>query len=826
MNNIEATILKSILSNNKDYHLSNEGLIDIDKFCSDIKNYDKKLLNFLFSEELFLLFFTNTYQGFTSLDFDKIFLRASQLQDLKNSIDLNILKGAFSSSGDNLLNDFSENFNGIKLIDTKKIYASITYLNDILQNEVEKPLIDNVEEQYIKDLILPSNYSNLFVKNDWILDFKLKDLRKEKLDYSTNVFINNIDSFINFTNKLKRLSNSIALYPANSIKINSNSVLKDFNSLRVIKEINLKQNVTAYELLEQFMNVNLLNKDHGNILNNFLEVLIANLEEKRKFSSLFIYDDIPLEFLDEIILEDTANYLAIIKESKPRDYDFFIKKTGFNTPYKTYQEIADEYGLTRQAIEQNFKSNIKKLNAYFRIEVENLKKYIEKIISLNIDLNLYFSKLRKNFEKESDFFDFLENIAGMKYRAIYAILNPNFDMSIFEDIVCNKPTPYAKEEIIDIIIDDDNSYEKSIFLEYLLIFLEKEKKIKKIIIDGNEQFIPLKQTIPTMLAQALLFFSNGTTSEELFKKVQEIFDETIESRQNMSEDRYSYIYASDSGKYSHVSFFEKKYTATQISEILEAVYNYLLIIKQANIYQTLHYLKGININLSYYDLRHIVKRYGQSYSPSIFLFGKSSADIISLNDSQEGLSLKILIIEQIKKFNDSFAIKDLQEKLKTKETTFSTTFFSLLNQGTELSRVSYSQYAQPKVAFEQVYKDLNLKRSLINEIKNFFKINQDKPVTIAFLGNYLNNKFHLNFHKHWYLSFIRYNKKDFDYIYIFESNVLSLKNQSISLSPLVQNVYDKKIENLESYILDKILATKAEVRMAISSVISKQNNKE
>lgn len=809
-------ILQSIFVKHQKYYDNVSNNFNIEFIKKDLKSMDKTLIEFLFNEVLFVYFFTLDINNFKLIDFNKFEQELEHINEEVNIYDFHILTNLLSDK------DFCKScailYNNYHIIDMNKIMKTVQNLKDINTSFLKT----KNNSSLIKNMFIYKSYKTILKNIEFNCDISSLKEKKYSLFVKENnsVFYKSIEVKKNIENiKQKNLNKKV--------KINILKVYFNFPFLEKILPLSKDSNIIDLDFFcDRLLDIIFIDNIYYDEFINSINYIFSEIDKPFNFFSFT--EDLTISINDlDIILEEDLNFFIqniLSKKYKNKNNEnyfyTFNNRFGINgCNLQTFQEIADTLNLKRQRIEQIQKTIIAEYNRYSKISSNSLIVIVHELISKCHNLNTCFKLLRKHFSKDEDFYFYIETICNQSLNHIKNLVSPNIDMRIFDEYSLINKMPFSYDEIYNII--EENSLIDKKFVKYTINYLTQNGKID-VNVTNEPLYTPLALSIPTMYSQILLSYPNGQEMNATLLEIDSVF-KIKTTRQNMDMDRYKNVYLYGKNTYRHTNFFDLIYKETETSNTLQQIYNFLSTSNSdKNIHQCIQHLKSHNNNITYYDLRYMLKKYGAEFTPPILLAGKSNADIVSLIQPK-GKSLKTIIIDFVNKSKDPFQIEELYKKITMQHNTVDTTFFNLLKEGKSLCRVDGLHYSKPTLAFSN--NNPHIENLLISKINGLFNVNPKISITIAYLEYFLNKNLHLTYHKFWYLSFIRFHKDKFKNIYEFESNVLNITNNNQSLTTIIKNLliefnYDKLL--VEEKIKDIVLCTATEMKATISSVISKE----
>lgn len=369
------------------------------------------------------------------------------------------------------------------------------------------------------------------------------------------------------------------------------------------------------------------------------EILEERFREKIRLEKELMEqkNNILIESIPTIIYDDLNSFLAELKVTDERMHYIAEQCSGLLPEKKTLEALAIELGRTRERNRQIYDKFFEKFSYFSRVSTELLKTEIyNRVLNLE-DLEKVFAELRSMFNETASFYIFLERLVGIeKLLSTYVVKTDiprgYYNNIIFDDYCINRKLPISIDEAKKIILDNNKCDEIS---AAFICFNFINKNFVKVIEGG---IIPLTPSIPAMIAQACLYFENGATYEEIRKKATEIFDyEFIDinrgSKEILHATSVDYVYLYEDGGARHLSFFKQEYLDEKIDEVLNKSYSFIANTSEKSCRIKELVTSCFNDSIHYYDLRYIIKQYGDKNPQKIINFiGKSSQDIACLSE--------------------------------------------------------------------------------------------------------------------------------------------------------------------------------------------------
>lgn len=663
---------------------------------------------------------------------------------------------------------------------------------ELIENEIKK------EDSYIIELISKDkNYISDFLK-------KLQYIKENtKSTKNTNNKLENNN--VKMLNDLKRIYHYNEIIKSKEI-YNLSKIILDHPKLKIFFNDNI-YNISENELISKILNSKIPNKENNEYICNFLDLYI---NKNNRFKELYLYyDNLTYEKLDELLCQTIKDFSNIYFLDTNNNEFIFKNRFGIS-PYKkiTLDSIGQKLkGLSRERIRQIEEKIINNFIKFMNVHPSYLKKMFEITIVNSENLEEKLPYLKKIFE--NDMYYFLSKIS--EYKEMESELFPDLSMNIFEEHYSLNKSPYTYSEIEKVILDK-TSIKEHLIKRSIDNLIEKNFLFKK----GDLIDIGIS-TKSAVLSNYLLNFIDGISTQEIIKIIKNEKGFLL-NKSAFYYNNYTYLYGK--GVYRHINYFFEQFNDEKIENILSKV-NIILLEKETDIkLKDLHFLiKKTYLDLNYFDLRFMISYFG--ISKNIYFDGKSGYDLISLNKI-DGHNIKQEMTNFIKNrgkklfsfkdicFNNNYSIYSLNMLL------------SILSNELIVLKVDSENYILSEYAFEDL--NVNLIKS---EIGDFLKKQNDKPFTISYIEEKMNKKFNINFHKNYYLSFLKYYNESYKINFkIIDNNLITFKKEhdkslSKMITLLLEKYNYKNQEEIINILLKEIDGTLREIKTFYSWNISK-----
>ena len=528
-----------------------------------------------------------------------------------------------------------------------------------------------------------------------------------------------------------------------------NHVFLNKEEIKLICKLETQKNIKDINL--QFLlnfDQNKFSKYYGSIFHTFIKLRekikkelgqepypkIVDISEHRLFvSSEIQYFDVTL--IDSILSEDVSTYLRTLNEQQ---IDIALSRWGYNRNYETLEEIGRRYSKTRERIRQLEKKINTLLQANLRIHPEVLLVNIRH--NLTSDLTTLFPKLLQQFGKADLLYRFLEICCGSEKGSIRQP-PPKFNPNILFDFFSKTSSPTSYEKVLAELMLSYNKMQAK-------IIIKKLGELKKIQI-LEDTIIPKNMDKNSAIAHVLTNYPAGLP----WKDISKIINSNGYSHANHSEirleinlDRARLVYLYGRGIYRHIKFVDTK----QVN-IEKTIINILFYFNEQKINNIhLHdYYDQIKNEINYYDLRYIIKNYGEEHG--LYFTGNSSVDNVSLdpNNKKAWITQKDIIVKIFKSNPNAMTMQQISEQIRSKSINHARLYVKYLREEGKIVRVDKMMYTTPQNAF----KDMD-KTAVMQVISDILHVS-NRIVEADIFREVVNQKLDLNYSKYFYSSLIK-----------------------------------------------------------------------
>jgi hypothetical protein len=367
----------------------------------------------------------------------------------------------------------------------------------------------------------------------------------------------------------------------------------------------------------------------------FLESEISRMSYEIDSLQLMIAEklrEIDYEDINNILYNDLNGFIEKIKIEHPQIHYVVEQCSGLLGETKTLHEAGKELGLTMERARQLYGQFFKKFNTYRKSSAKSLKNKISELLQNFKDPELFFKDIRSMFSNSGDFYSFLEKLSDCD-KDFYPFMPKNdlphkcYNNKVFDEYCINQKLPISHAEACQLIQEE---YKCAEITTYFICFNLIKKGWAKLTDNG---IIPLIPSVTAMIAQAALYFPEGASDTTIKHKANEIFSSDFtekDSGELLQAAKLGYVYLYGDASARHTQFFEEEYNEELINQVLNKAHVYINSSdeKSCRIKEVVQ--NCFNDSIHYYDLRHIIKEYGEKHSNPIYFVGKSSKDIVFL----------------------------------------------------------------------------------------------------------------------------------------------------------------------------------------------------
>ncbi|MCF6289336.1 MAG: hypothetical protein L3J53_08915 [Proteobacteria bacterium] len=526
--------------------------------------------------------------------------------------------------------------------------------------------------------------------------------------------------------------------------------------------------------------------------------------------------EIPIAELDKQLSNDLTLFINSLSEQGIIIFKSRLALDGclFNTLDQAGKQFNPE--ITRERVRQIEAGILEKLTFALTYIPNTIWSNIRE--SLIPDTKSIFPNLATRFTEEKDFMNFLSKITNTKLQDLEELILPKYKVKDLAPLFIDYKAP-IDSEIVEEYIQDTYGYTGQQAKNTLLLMYQNREIV--ITADG---ITPLCLSKKIAMAQAALFYPNGIGFRELYKYINTnlLCGEKIPGHRQdhaiADAVEAGYIYQSGHGKYRHLAFLNL--SEDTIESSLSIIKTKLKEFKTQG-FESVNLNSGIHqpeqVTIDYYIFRHIAREYGGL--KGIYFNGKSGADTVSL---QEDFSLQgqaeaiIRLFEENPKARGTEEIKQI---LRSKSNNHASDLVDKLQKQYRLVRVAHSQYNIPKAAFKHA--PIN---TIIDRVERILK-KANRPVEITTIIKDCNTRFHLEYSKPWYISFLKFYSNLHSKNWFFYQSYVSCKEiDNLTIEKIIQKHFNPNLSNdyYVELVNQQILAKEKQIKTILNRVRNNQ----
>lgn len=489
-----------------------------------------------------------------------------------------------------------------------------------------------------------------------------------------------------------------------------------------------------------------ITKNRLNSIKNLLNKIKTEIESRVQKGAGFIPGDSELiasnkdiffnyDSFEDFLIEDVEDFIFNLDE---RRQDIILSRTGYNHSLSTLEELGSAYECTRERIRQIESNVFANLRSSLRVHVSLAKKYI---VKHSEDEDLGLPVVSTFFDSKIFFYAFIELLIGADDDINSKLLEPVTNKYLFNDFISLNVEPYTKSQLINELISNYGMHivKASRTLDYLV-----EEKVFQ---NDFDQYKPIHLRKKEALSQVLLGFPEGLPWKDVINIVNAkgyTSSPMTLLRLDYAFAASEYIYQSDHGTYRHIQY--SVFEDFDIDSLLIEVNSYLkkLHSNTSHLMEFYSKAKGNLGNISYFEVRHLVREYGDLYG--IYFNGKSNQDSISLNKELKPGGQRNMIINELNEAVGPLSKLEITNLLRSKSDKHASFYLNELILDKRVIKIEDMQYTTPNKAF----KDVNV-QEVLNKIREIV-FSTNLPVEADVFRQRLNAEFGFSYSKHFYIS--------------------------------------------------------------------------
>lgn len=468
-----------------------------------------------------------------------------------------------------------------------------------------------------------------------------------------------------------------------------------------------------------------------------------------------VINNLPIE---DLLIEDIEDF--IFNQDEKRQ-DVILSRTGYNHHLVTLEELGHVYDCTRENIRQIEKKVFQALKSSLRVHPTLIKKHVIKNFE-NEDLGL--PVLSTFFDNRKLFFNFIEVIVGSDEGMNSEMFEPVTHKTILNDFFSLNAEPYMRSQLVNELMSSYGMHivKASRTLDYLVE--------EGVVQNENEQYKPLNLGRKEAISQVLLNFPEGLPWKDVVNIVNAkgyTSSPMTLLRLDFGFTSSEYVYQYDHGTYRHTLY--SSFEDFDIDSLLIKMKKFLNDLSSGAYHLMEFYSKEKEscAGLSYFDVRHLVREYGDLYG--IYFNGKSNQDSISLDKEVKLGGQRNMIINALNQASGPLTKADITNLLRSKSEKHASFYINELIIDKSVVKIENMQYTTPEKAF----KIINVQQ-VLDKMEDII-FSTDLPVEADVFRQRLNVEFEYSYSKYFYLSLA--------YVYLGELNAYKRRN-FLSQSPI------------------------------------------
>ncbi|WP_404983913.1 sigma factor-like helix-turn-helix DNA-binding protein [Cobetia marina] len=455
----------------------------------------------------------------------------------------------------------------------------------------------------------------------------------------------------------------------------------------------------------------------------------------------YYIDKLPLDKIQQMLLDDIDKFMGNLSDE---DVDIMQRRWGYIDEKETLEEIGVSYGVTRERIRQKVSDNNVKFLRCLRVREETIWNLISP--HLNNSFHKEWSDLYSCFSEEKVFYEFLSMICSQ--HDLFTYVYPEIDKSILN--------VYFAESGAPISIEDAESYLSSMNIKGIRNIPNSIYHLayQGVLIIGDGLIWPRNLSKSEACACVLTNYPKGLPWLDVAKLV----NSNSLSRSDIYEDRLdseafnypSHIYLAGKGIYKHTLFMNSEMVS--FAELFSEINKFIDSSGREVLHLNECYLNSSYLNrYDYYELRHIVKNYGEEYG--LYFEGRSQSDSVGRVKGFKNITQKDVIIEAMNNRIQPFTKPEVAGLIKSKSLSHAAFYLDELIEDGRVVQVERMLYTTPDVA----YRNIDL-QSYVGAIQVILDKN-DRPVEPSIFKHEINMLFSVSFSKYFYASIARNHSK-------------------------------------------------------------------
>jgi len=512
-------------------------------------------------------------------------------------------------------------------------------------------------------------------------------------------------------------------------------------------------------------------RSYGNVFHTFtrLQERIKNELDQKSYQEiidirkrgLFVSKEIQyfdMALIDKVLVEDIDNYLWSLDEQL---MDIALSRWGYNKNHESLEEVGQRHNKTRERIRQLENQVNALLQPNLRVHPEVLLANIRE--NMAFDLATLFHKLAQCFEEIDLLYRFLEICCGVTKGNFQPETVPKFNPDILFGFFSNTPSPASYELVLKELMSSYNKTQAGIIIKKLI-------ELKKIQL-SEEGIVPKNMDRSSAIAHVLTYAPVGLP----WKDIAKIINANGYSHVKHSEERLfdinwdgsNLVYLCGRGVYRHTKFLD-------LSQIdIEGIIIDILFYFDEQGTNRIHlhgYFDQKKPNIDYYDLRYIVKKYGEEHG--LYFTGRSGVDNVSFEHNNKlWITQKDVIVKILRSTSSAMTKEEIAKQMRSKSIRHAGLYINSLREEGRVVRVDRMMYTTPENAFQDIDK------TTIMQIISDIMLSSDRIVEADIFREAVNQQLSLSYSKYFYASLIKTQSPDWHYKQnLFSTTPIPYKN--------------------------------------------------
>ena len=475
----------------------------------------------------------------------------------------------------------------------------------------------------------------------------------------------------------------------------------------------------------------------GRLKNELSKISIGAIDYLNMESELIIstrFEDISIEKIESILLEDIDNFLDGLDEN---EQDISQCRWGFVEQESTLETMGLKHNVTKERIRQKESQINNKFILNMRLTQENI--WLNLRDNINLQLPLKMKYLSVCFDKEKNFYRFLDYILGGK--DIQNIIRPDIQVDMLNGFFATNGAPCSIYEVQE-YIQDNSSLDSPSYTDNALGYLNELGRIQ---IKDNKVY---PKYLRKHEAAACIL---GCHPQGLpWLDVAKVVNATNISRTSLSETRLDIAFSDSELVYLAGSGIYKNTKYINFSEInMDLIFESLLVFFDDTNRDVFHltevYRKSAFLQeQDYHVIRYIVKMYGEDYG--FYFDGLSGSDSVGMEKGFKKITQKDVILQAMNTNKKPMTKPEIALLLKSKSLNHASLYLNEMINDKQVVQPERMLYTTPDIAYAEI--DLP---SYIDGIQDIL-FNEQRPVDPSIFQDILNERLNAAYSKYFYSS--------------------------------------------------------------------------